>query len=197
MNIVIVKYPGGNVQSVAFSLERLGVSATVTDNPERITGADRVILPGVGEASTAMRHLRLNRLDEVIRSLRQPVLGICLGMQLMCRYSEENNTECMGLFDVDVVRFSGKTGKVPHMGWNSLHDTKDWLGDGVEGNFAYFVHSYFVPVNVFTVATTHYGQAFSAALRRDNFHAVQFHPEKSGEAGSRILSSFLTQPAAL
>lgn len=197
MNIVIVKYPGGNVQSVAFSLERLGASGTVTDNPERITGADRVILPGVGEASTAMRHLRLNRLDGVIRSLRQPVLGICLGMQLMCRYSEENNTECMGLFDVDVVRFSDKTGKVPHMGWNSLHDTKDWLGNGVEGNFAYFVHSYFVPLNAFTMATTHYGQAFSAALRRDNFHAVQFHPEKSGEAGSRILSSFLTQPAAL
>lgn len=197
MNIVIVKYPGGNVQSVAFSLERLGASGTVTDNPERITRADRVILPGVGEASTAMRHFRLNRLDEVIRSLRQPVLGICLGMQLMCRYSEENNTECMGLFDVDVVRFSDKTGKVPHMGWNSLHDTKDWLGNGVEGNFAYFVHSYFVPLNAFTMATTHYGQAFSAALRRDNFHAVQFHPEKSGEAGSRILSSFLTQPAAL
>ncbi|MBL7851573.1 MAG: imidazole glycerol phosphate synthase subunit HisH [Cyclobacteriaceae bacterium] len=193
MNTVIIKYPGGNVQSVTFALQRLGLSPVISDQHEVIQAADRVIFPGVGEAATAMRHLRERRLDELIPRLRQPVLGICLGMQLMCRHSEERDTPGLSIFDTEVVRFTGKSIKVPHMGWNQLYNTKDWLKTGIEGIFAYFVHSYFVPLNSNTVAQTTYDLPFSAALRKQNFFAVQFHPEKSGEAGGQILQRFLQQ----
>lgn len=193
MNTVIIKYPGGNIQSVTFALQRLGVAPMVTDRPEEITAADQVIFPGVGEAATAMRYLQAKGLDQVIRDLRQPVLGICLGMQLMCRHSQERNTPGLGIFDTDVIRFTGESIKVPHMGWNRLYNTKDWLSSGAEGIFAYFVHSYFVPLNDYTVAQTTYEQPFSAALRKANFFAVQFHPEKSGDAGARMLQAFLNQ----
>ncbi|MBL7846587.1 MAG: imidazole glycerol phosphate synthase subunit HisH [Cyclobacteriaceae bacterium] len=195
MKTVIIKYQGGNVQSVAFALERLGASATVTDDADTIRTADRVIFPGVGEAGSTMKYLRERKLDQLIPSLEQPVLGICLGMQLMCRFSEENNTRCMGIFDVDVVKFPAKPLKVPHMGWNSLHNTKDWIGDSLDGKFAYFVHSFFAPLNPCTVAEVTYGRPFSAALRTNNFFAVQFHPEKSGDSGMRILKAFLDQSA--
>ncbi len=193
MKTVIIRYPGGNIRSVTVALQRCGITPLVSDNPEEIHSADRVIFPGVGEAATAMRYLVDHNLDQVIRSLRQPVLGICLGMQLMCRQSEERNTAGLAIFDTNVIRFTGQSIKVPHMGWNRLHDTKDWLGTGMEGIFAYFVHSYFVPVNSYTVAQTTHDRPFSAALRKDNFFAVQFHPEKSGDAGALLLERFLRQ----
>lgn len=193
MKTVIIRYPGGNIRSVTVALQRCGITPLVSDNPEEIHSADRVIFPGVGEAATAMRYLVDHNLDQVIRSLRQPILGICLGMQLMCRQSEERNTAGLAIFDTNVIRFTGQSIKVPHMGWNRLHDTKDWLGTGMEGKFAYFVHSYFVPVNSYTVAQTTHDRPFSAALRKDNFFAVQFHPEKSGDAGALLLERFLRQ----
>ncbi len=192
MNTVIIKYPGGNVQSVTFALQRLGITPAITDDAEEIRQAERVIFPGVGEAATAMRYLHERRLDQLIPSLRQPVLGICLGMQLMCRHSEERDTPGLSVFDVDVIRFAGPLVKVPHMGWNKLHTTRDWMESKSEDPFVYFVHSYFVPLNPHTVAQTTYGQPFSAGLRKDNFFAVQFHPEKSGPPGSRILERFLS-----
>ena len=194
----IVKYNAGNIQSVLFALERLGQEAVWTDEPELLRKADRVIFPGVGEASSAMHYLRERGLDEVIGSLRQPVLGICLGLQLFCRHSEENDTRCMGLFDVEVRRFSASATtqtpalKVPHMGWNNLSHLRGALFDGVdEGSFVYFVHSYFAEAHPAMIATTEYGAPFSAALQHDNFYAVQFHPEKSGAVGQKILSNFL------
>lgn len=196
MKTVIIRYPGGNIQSVSFALQRLGITPIVTDQPEEIRTADRVIFPGVGEAATAMSYLNGRGLDKVIRGLQQPVLGICLGMQLLCRHSEERNTAGLGVFDTDVIRFTGQSTKVPHMGWNRLNDTKDWLETGLEGIFAYFVHSYYVPVNSFTVAQSTHDLPFSAALRKDNFFAVQFHPEKSGKAGGLILERFLKQDFA-
>lgn len=191
---VIIKYNAGNVQSVLFALERLGEKAHWTDDPKKIEQAERVIFPGVGEASSAMKHLRERGLDEVIRNLKQPVLGICLGLQLFCRHSEENDTECLGIFDHAVCKF--KTGpnqlKVPHIGWNTLHNLQGKLFEGVpEKSYVYFVHSYFAEKSTQTMATTFYGAPFSAALQRDNFYAVQFHPEKSGETGQRILRNFL------
>ncbi len=192
--IAIVKYNAGNVQSVLHALERLGETAIWTDDPEEIRRADRVIFPGVGEASSAMEHLRERGLDEVIRDLKQPVLGICLGLQLFCHHSEENDTDCLGIFDVAVRKFSSGADrlKVPHMGWNTLENLQGPLFDGVpEGSYAYFVHSYFAEKNQATMATTTYGVPFSAALQRDNFYAVQFHPEKSGATGQRILDNFL------
>ena len=192
MNLAIVKYNAGNIRSVAYAMERLGVSFEETSDPEKISSADKVIFPGVGEASTTMSYLTSSGLDKVIKDLRQPVLGICLGMQLMCRHSQENDTPCMGIFDVDVVRFEVRNGlKVPHMGWNSLSHAKDWINVDLNGKFVYYVHSYFVPVNPWTSLQTDYTQPFSAAMRKNNFHAVQFHPEKSGEAGSQILQQFL------
>ncbi len=196
MNTAIIRYHGGNTQSVAFALERLGVNFTITDVPEEIQRADNVIFPGVGEASTTMRYLRERNLDKLITSLRQPTLGICLGMQLMCRQSEENNTTCMGIFDVEVKRLPGKPLKVPHMGWNMLHNTNNWIDSRLEGKFVYFVHSFFVPLNKYTVAQVTYDQPFSAAMRKDNFFAVQFHPEKSAEQGIPLLQSFLQQSKA-
>lgn len=192
--IAIVKYNAGNVQSVLHALERLGETAIWTDDPGEICQAERVIFPGVGEASSAMQYLRERGLDEVIRSLQQPVLGICLGLQLFCRHSEENDTDCLGIFDVAVRKFSSDEVqlKVPHMGWNTLHHLQGPLFEGVPtGSYAYFVHSFFAEKHGDTVATTEYGEPFSAALQRDNFFAVQFHPEKSSAIGQQILSNFL------
>jgi len=193
MTIAIVKYNAGNVQSVQFALERLGQQAVWTDDPKLLRRADRVIFPGVGEASSAMRYLRERGLDKVIISLEQPVLGICLGLQLFCRHTEEGDTPCLGIFDVEVRKFKAKDGlKVPHMGWNTLDQVRGPLFEGVEAdNSFYFVHSYYAEISPETAALTNYGVPFSAALQRDNFYAVQFHPEKSGLIGQRILQNFL------
>ena len=191
MNTVIIKYNAGNIQSVSFALERLGIDFTITDDVEQIKAADKVIFPGVGEASTTMAYLREKKLDTVIKDLKQPVLGICLGMQLMCRHSEENDTDCLGIFDETVKRFVPEGDlKVPHMGWNQLRLKGSWLNPALENQNAYFVHSYYVPVNKYTAAVTEYITPFSAAMHRDNFYAVQFHPEKSARAGELVLKSF-------
>ena len=190
--MVLIKYNAGNIQSVSFALERLGVGFTISDDPETITKADKVIFPGVGEASTTMAYLRDRKLDQVIKNLKQPVLGICLGMQLMCSHSEENDTECLGIFDQPVKRFVPKVDfKVPHMGWNELTKVTGWISPELENKSVYYVHSYYVPVNAFTSAVTEYTVPLSAAMKKDNFYAVQFHPEKSAEAGQTILKNFL------
>jgi glutamine amidotransferase len=192
MKLVIIKYNAGNIQSVSFALERLGIAFSITDSSEEILRADKVIFPGVGEASTTMNYLKAKKLDQVIVSLKQPVLGICLGMQLMCKYSEENNTDCLGIFDETVKQFIPTTDKkVPHMGWNQLAVKPGWLDPALDGKHVYFVHSYYVPVNTLTSAVTEYTVPFSAAMRRDNFYAAQFHPEKSADAGELVLKSFL------
>ena len=192
MKAVIIKYNAGNIQSVSFALERLGIDFVITDDVETIQKSDKVIFPGVGEASTTMAHLRERKLNEMIRELKQPLLGICLGMQLMCKHSEENDTECLGIFDETVRRFIPEGDlKVPHMGWNQLALKDGWLNPALENQHAYFVHSYYVPVNKYTSAVTDYITPFSAAMRRDNFFAVQFHPEKSAMAGELVLKSFL------
>lgn len=197
MNIVIIKYNAGNIESVNNALNRLGVKAEITADPEKIRNADKVIFPGVGEASTTMAYLRENKLDELIVSLKQPVLGICLGLQLMCSHSEENNTKCLGIFDEKVKRFVPKPGeefitKVPHMGWNAIKDLKSkiFISD-IENEYVYFVHSYYAEKSAHTIATCDYILPFSAALHRDNFYATQFHPEKSGSIGAKILENFL------
>ena len=192
MKIAVIKYNAGNIRSVAFALERLGIDYSITDDVEKIKSADKVIFPGVGEASTTMRYLTEMKVDKLIINLKQPVLGICLGMQLMCKYSDENNTPCLGIFDETVKLFKPtQNQKVPHIGWNSLTLSNGWLDSKLDDEFVYFVHSYFVPVNQDTVAITNYIQPFSAAMQKDNFYAVQFHPEKSAAAGVLVLKSFL------
>lgn len=195
MSIAIVKYNAGNIRSVDCALKRLGVDALITSDREELFAADKVIFPGVGEAETTMNHLRETGLDDIIKNLSQPVLGICVGMQLMCRHSEEGNAECIGIFDADVKRFIPEKheDKVPHMGWNTLLNAQTDLFKGLsEEEFVYFVHSYYVPVNEFTIAGTDYILPFSAALHKDNFFATQFHPEKSGSVGECILRNFLS-----
>jgi glutamine amidotransferase len=192
---VIVKYNAGNIQSVLYALERIGEQAQVTDDHERIRQAKRVIFPGVGEASTAMQYLRERQLDQLLKELRQPVLGICLGMQLMCRHSEENDTECLGIFDEPVKRFSPESSgvKVPQIGWNRVDSTSSALFDGIPpGSFFYFVHSYYAARGPHTIGVTDYIIPYSAALHQGNFYGVQFHPEKSAEAGEKLLKNFIT-----
>lgn len=194
MRVAIVKYNAGNIYSVDYALKRIGVEAVITDNHEELQAADRIIFPGVGEARTTMNHLNQSGMDKLIKDLKQPVLGICLGMQLMCNYSEEGQVDCLGIFDVPVKRFvpNKHEEKVPHMGWNTIDDLKSGLFQGFsKSEFVYFVHSFYVPVCEFTIATTDYIHPFSAALHKDNFYATQFHPEKSGETGTRILENFL------
>ena len=193
MNIAIVKYNAGNVQSVIFALNRLGIEPIVTDDVEKLQTADKVIFPGVGEASSAMMYLRERNLDTIIKNLKQPVLGICLGMQLMCRFSEENNTTCFGIFNQDVKLFP-PTEKVPHMGWNSIEWKQTPLFNKLEqGAHVYFVHSYYAETGPDTICTSNYILPFSAGLHRDNFYGLQFHPEKSGPAGQKILENFINQ----
>ena len=195
MKIAIVKYNAGNIYSVDHALKRLGVNAVITDNKEELMSADKIIVPGQGEASTTMAYLKQHRLDEVIKNLKQPLFGICIGMQLMCRHSEEGDTECLGIFDTEVKRFIPEKheDKIPHMGWNSIYDLNPvLLPKSIENEFVYFVHSYYVPLNDFTAAKTDYIQPFSAALQKDNFYACQFHPEKSGKVGEEILKQFLS-----
>ena len=194
MNVAIVKYNAGNIGSVENAVRRLGLEPLVTDNPELIQSADRVIFPGQGEAHSTMAYLKAHRLDEVIVNLKQPVLGICIGMQLLCRHSEEQDTDCLGVFDVAVKRFMPQRheDKVPQMGWNTLEDVKSPLFTGFEKpEFVYFIHSFYVPLCDATIATTNYIQPYSSALHKDNFFATQFHPEKSGKVGEKILRNFI------
>ena len=193
MNLTIIDYNAGNTQSVIFALNRLGIEPTLTDDFEAIKKADKVIFPGVGEASTTMAFLKEKKLDQLIPSLKQPVLGVCLGMQLMCAHSEENETTCMGIFDQQVKRFQPTDGqKVPHMGWNNITQLKsDIFTPTLEKERAYFVHSYYAELSPYTIATTNYCGEFSAALHKDNFYATQFHPEKSGTIGAKILENFI------
>jgi len=192
MKVVIIKYNAGNIRSVLFALERIGVNAIVTDDHNEIRSADRVIFPGVGEASSAMKYLKEKGLDELIVSLKQPVLGICLGMQLMCSHSEENDTPCLGIFDQKVKLFPQQGLKIPQIGWNNITDLKTHLLRGVSENaYMYFVHSYYVESCADAIAKTDYVIEYSSAIRKDNFFAVQFHPEKSGEVGQKILENFI------
>jgi glutamine amidotransferase len=196
-NVAIIKYNAGNIRSVLFALERLGVSAVVTDDHAIIRQASHVIFPGVGAANSAMPYLRERGLDALMKSLQQPFLGICLGMQLMCSHSEEGDTPCLGIFDIDVKRFPavdehGHRLKTPHMGWNQLYNLRSPLMQGLhEGDFVYFVHSYYAEAADACIANCRYGLPFSAALHRDNFFGVQFHAEKSAAVGEKILQNFL------
>ena len=202
MKVAIIKYNAGNVYSVYCACRRLGHDAVITDDPVVIRQADRVIFPGVGEARAAMQHLNQTGLADVIRGLRQPVLGICIGMQLLCRHSEEGDVDCLGIFDVPVVRFrpSSKEFKVPQMGWNTIEKFEKTAENGNsnrlfinlhEGDYVYYVHSFHVPICSYTIAQTDYDGFYSAALHKDNFWATQFHPEKSGPVGEQILRNFL------
>ncbi len=190
--ITVVKYNAGNIRSVMNALHRLGADATVTDDPTLLREAEKVIFPGVGEASSAMRYLHERGLDEVLKNLNQPFLGICLGLQLMCKHSEEGNTECLGIFSENVRRFPSAKEKVPHMGWNNCNELKGPLFNGIstDDDF-YFVHSYYAELGVQTTAQCDYILPFSAALHKDNYHAVQFHPEKSADVGQQLIKNFL------
>ncbi|GAC1441443.1 MAG: imidazole glycerol phosphate synthase subunit HisH [Sediminibacterium sp.] len=197
MKLVIIKYNAGNIQSVRYALERIGAEALVTDDAAEIRLADKVIFPGVGEASTAMHYLQERGLDTVIKNLTQPVLGICLGMQLMCSYSEENDTGCLGIFDEKVKLFragspAGPTFKIPQIGWNNIYNLQTKLFEQVpENSYCYFVHGYCATIGDHTIATTNYIQPYSAALHKNNFYGVQFHPEKSAVIGEQILQNFI------
>ena len=193
MQVAVVKYNAGNIYSVMNALKRLGVEPILTDDAQQLRQADRVLFPGQGEAKGAMTYLCEHGLDQVIRSLTQPVLGICIGQQLLCRHSDEGDVDCLGIFDADVQRFSPTRheDKVPCMGWNRIYDTKSALMNGIEKQYVYFVHSYYVPLCPETIAVADYISPYSAALHKDNFYATQFHPEKSGSVGERIIKNFL------
>ncbi|MFV5693208.1 imidazole glycerol phosphate synthase subunit HisH [Flavobacterium sp. LT1R49] len=191
MKIVIINYGAGNIQSIMFAIERLGFKAVLSNNPDEIKAADKVIFPGVGEASYAMKMLQESGLDTLIPTLKQPVLGICLGMQLMCNKSEEGNTKGLGIFDVDVIKFTPKL-KVPQMGWNQIYNLKSPLFEGInENEYMYLVHSFYAPSCPEAIATTDYEVEYASALQKDNFYGTQFHPEKSGDVGEKILANFL------
>ena len=191
MKIVIINYGAGNIQSILFAIERLGYTAVLTNNPDEIQQADKVIFPGVGEASYAMKKLKESGLDSLIPTLKQPVLGICLGMQLMCQHSEEGNTDGLGIFDANVIRFSTNV-KVPQMGWNQIFNLKSPLFEGINNNeYMYLVHSYYVPNCNEAIANTNYDVEYASALQKNNFYGTQFHPEKSGDVGEQILGNFL------
>ncbi|SNB27236.1 imidazole glycerol phosphate synthase, glutamine amidotransferase subunit with HisF [Flavobacterium psychrophilum] len=191
MKIVIINYGAGNIQSIQFSLQRLGYEGILSKNIAEIQGADKVIFPGVGQASSAMQKLRESGLDKIIPNLKQPVLGICLGMQLMCNSSEEGNTKGLGIFDIDIIKFSNKV-KVPQMGWNNIYNLKSSLFEGISQNeYLYLVHSFYAPKCAEAIAFTNYETEYSSALQKNNFYGVQFHPEKSGKIGEQILSNFL------
>lgn len=194
MNVAIIKYNAGNIYSVVNALRRLGVEPELTDSPERLLAADHILFPGQGEAGTTMNYLREHKLDRLIADLRQPVLGICIGQQLLCRHSEEGDTDCIGIFPVDVKRFKPQRheDKVPAMGWNNVGGLKSPLFKDIRPDeYMYFVHSYYVPVCEQTIATADYITPYSAALNKDNFYSTQFHPEKSGKAGEKLLKNFL------
>ncbi|MEZ5008643.1 MAG: imidazole glycerol phosphate synthase subunit HisH [Chitinophagales bacterium] len=194
MKIAIVKYNAGNITSVDYALRRLGVEPIITDDEHELKSADKVIFPGVGEAKTTMQYLSDKKLDQLIVNLKQPVLGICLGLQLMCQHSQEGDTKCLGIFPIEVKKFqpTSKIVKVPHMGWNALRDLDSPLFKGIdEKSFVYFVHSYYAELSEYTIAECEYLKRFSAALHRDNFYATQFHPEKSADVGSKILENFI------
>jgi imidazole glycerol-phosphate synthase subunit HisH len=197
MQVAVIKYNAGNVQSVLFALERLGANAVLTDDIETISKADKVIFPGQGEASTAMHYLMEKKLDKLIPGLKQPFFGVCLGQQLLCEYSEENDTSCLGVFPVKVKKFVPESYlefKVPHVGWNNLIDLKTPLLEGLnEDSYVYYVHSFYCELSEFTIARTHYIHDFAALMHRDNFYAMQAHPEKSGKVGERILENFLSK----
>ena len=200
MKVVLIKYNAGNVQSVLYALERLGVEAELTDEVEKIRAADRVIFPGQGEASSAMAYLKERNLDQVIREIKQPFLGVCLGLQLLCTHSEENDTDCLGIFPVKVKRFipsASEQEKVPHVGWNSLENLvkNPLLKDLPDSKFMYYVHSYFAELGEHTLATTSYIHDFTAILHRNNYWAIQAHPEKSGALGEKLLENFLDLPS--
>ncbi len=191
MDVAVIKYNAGNIGSVLNALDRIGVKGEVTSDPQRIQKAPRVIFPGVGEAGSTMQHLRNSGLDRIIRELTSPVLGICLGMQLLCREMEEGRTLGLEVFDAPVTRFRGDV-KIPHMGWNSIEFEAEGLFNGINsGSYVYFVHSYYVPVTVGMIASCQYGLKFTAAVRLNNFYATQFHPEKSGLVGEQILKNFM------
>jgi len=195
MNLTILQYNAGNIQSVLYALERLGVVATVTDDPAMIQVADKVIFPGVGEASSAMAYLKERNLDQLIVALKQPVLGICLGMQLMCKHSSENDTKCLGIFEEQVLAFNTNEAgiKVPQIGWNNIANFKTELFNGVpENSYTYFVHGFYAGLGDNTIATTDYIQPYSSALQKNNFYGVQFHPEKSAAVGEQIIQNFLS-----
>ena len=194
MNVAIVKYNAGNIYSVVNALKRMGIDPLLTDDPEQLGKADRVLFPGQGEAKGAMEYLKARKLDELIRNLKQPVFGICVGQQLLCKHSEEGDVDCIGIFDAPVVRFRPERheDKVPCMGWNKLYNTKSPLMEGLgDDPYVYFVHSYYVPVCEETIATADYILPYSASMHKDNFYTCQFHPEKSGTVGERILRNFL------
>ncbi|NME66870.1 imidazole glycerol phosphate synthase subunit HisH [Flammeovirga aprica] len=194
MKVAILKYNAGNVQSVRYALQRLGIDPILTDNAEELKSADKVIFPGVGEAKSAMDYLKARQLDQLIKDLKQPTLGVCLGLQLMCKHSEERNTDCLGIFDVNVKKFESETLKVPHMGWNNIHDLKTPLYEGISNeDYVYYVHSYYAELCENTIAVTDYVNPYSASLHKDNFYAAQFHPEKSGDVGQKIIENFLTK----
>ncbi len=191
MKIAIIKYNAGNIHSVRLALQREGIEPMITDDPDIIRNADKVIFPGVGEASTAMDYLKKKRLDQIITNLNQPFLGICLGLQLMCAYSEENDTPCLGVFDNQIKRFPPND-KVPHMGWNTITNLTNDLFKGIEnGSYVYFVHSYYAEISDIMIAQTEYILPYASALQKNNYYAVQFHPEKSGKIGAQILKNFL------
>lgn len=203
MNLAIIKYNAGNIQSVLYALERLGIQAEVTDDAGKIKSADKVIFPGVGEAGSAMQSLKENNLDVLIKDLKQPVLGICVGMQLMCTHSEEGDTDCLGIVPVQVKKFkisslpaeNGTRLKVPQIGWNNIYELKSGLFKNIEdGSFIYNVHSYHAEDSEYTIARCRYGVEYAAAIKKDNFYGVQFHTEKSAQTGDKIIRNFLDMP---